>query len=130
MREDIARVDVTPDALKGTPDSWEGGEEAKEAGVGGVAEWWVGPMVRIKAEEDFDVLKELESDQEYGSHVIIHPLNTSQSRTCRPGRSRETRRDKTRQNIISTVIAFSSVTLIKVSHLLWHRETSHGSCSR
>ena len=59
MREDIARVDVTPDTLKAAPDAWEGGEEAKEAGVGGVAEWWVGPMVRIEAEEDFDVLKKV-----------------------------------------------------------------------
>ena len=57
MGKDIARVDVAPDALKAAPDARECGEEAKQAGVGGVAEWWVGPSVRIEAEKDFDVLE-------------------------------------------------------------------------
>lgn len=59
MREDISRVNVTPDALKAAPDAWKGGEEAKETGMGGVAKWRVGPLVRIEAEENFNVLEKV-----------------------------------------------------------------------
>jgi hypothetical protein len=58
MREDIARVEVTPDALEATPDARKGREKSKESRVGGVAERWVGPFVCIEAEKDFDVLED------------------------------------------------------------------------
>ena len=56
MREDVARIVVTPDTLQSTPDPRQGGEEAEQAGVRRVALRWAVPVARIEAEEELGVL--------------------------------------------------------------------------
>lgn len=57
MRKRGVSVVVTAQTLQGTPDAWERGEEAQEAGIIRVALDRITPMVGVEAEEEFDVLK-------------------------------------------------------------------------
>lgn len=74
VRKDILRVPITSDTLQETPSyesvcfalfqsnhcflpyRWQGGEEAQNPGVIGVTTLRTFPIVRIQAEEQFDVL--------------------------------------------------------------------------
>ena len=57
MREFVACVGVTAQTLQSAPDAGEGGHEADDAHVRGVAGARVGPVARVEAEEGGHVLR-------------------------------------------------------------------------
>lgn len=53
--KDVAGVIVPTEALQGSPDAREAGEEAEKTRVRGVALWGVGPVIGVEAEEELEI---------------------------------------------------------------------------